>query len=251
MKMIEIKNLRKNFGDFPALKGISLSIPRGTLFSFLGPNGAGKTTTIKLLVGLLKPTSGEIHLNGVNALEEPDKIRQWLSYIPDEPYLYEKLTGREYLEFVANIYKVDSQYKKEVINRLIPLFRLEEKLDNLIEDYSHGMRQKLIITSTMIHKPRIILVDEPLVGLDPYSARIFKGLLKEFCREGGTVFLSTHTLSLVEELSNLIGIIKEGALIFLGTLQELKKDVQKESSLEELFLELTAETGEEPSTDLI
>lgn len=251
MNMIEIKNLTKNFGNFPALKGFSLSIPQGTLFSFLGPNGAGKTTTIKLLVGLLKPTSGEIYLNGVNALKEPDRIREWLSYMPDEPYLYEKLTGREYLEFVANIYKVDNKRKENIINRLIPLFHLEDKLDNLIEDYSHGMRQKLIITSTLIHKPKIILVDEPLVGLDPYSARIFKRLLREFCQEGGTVFLSTHTLTLVEELSDLIGIIKEGELIFFGALQKLKHTVKKESSLEELFLDLTAETGEETSSVLI
>lgn len=251
MNMIEVYNLTKNFGDFPAVKNLSLNIPQGTLFSFLGPNGAGKTTTIKLLVGLLNPSAGEIYLNGINALKEPERIREWLSYIPDEPYLYEKLTGLEYLEFVANIYKVEKQRKERIINRLIPLFHLEDKLNNLIEDYSHGMRQKLIITSTLLHKPKIILVDEPLVGLDPYSARVFKRLLREFCEEGGTVFLSTHTLSLVEELADLIGIIKEGELIFLGPLEKLKKTVKKESTLEELFLDLTAETGEKSSSVII
>lgn len=241
--MIKIEGLKKNFGDFEAVKGLTLEISKGCLFAFLGPNGAGKTTTIKILTGLLKPTDGTIKLNGLDSQTQREEIKKFVSYMPDEPYLYEKLTGREYLDFVANIYKIPLEKKQPVLDRLVPLFKMEDKLDKLIEDYSHGMRQKLIIIATFLHYPKIILVDEPLVGLDPYSSKIFKQLIREFCNDGGTIFLSTHTLSVAEELADRIGIIKEGQLSFIGTLKDLRNKVQSESSLEQLFLTLTMEEG--------
>ncbi len=242
--MIKVNNLKKKFGNFWALKGISFCVPKGNLFAFLGPNGAGKTTTIKILVGLLKPTEGEIIINGKDAIKNREDIKKYLAYMPDEPYLYEKLTGREFLDFVANIYQIPPDKKNKIIDKFIPIFKLEDKLNNLIEDYSHGMRQKLIITATFLKYPEIILIDEPLVGLDPYSARQFKKMLKKFCDNGGTVFLSTHTLSVAEELADIIGVIKEGEIIFLGSISDLKKQVKKDANLEDLFLILTKERDE-------
>ena len=239
--MIEIKNLTKKFGDVVAVRNLDLKVKKGELFVLLGPNGAGKTTTIKLITGLLRPTEGEIWVGGYSVEREYIMAKKIIGYIPDTPYLYEKLSAREFLNFIQDIYEVEERDKVE---ELLELFNLQDEADRLIEEYSHGMKQKVAIASALIHNPKVLIIDEPLVGLDPRSARLLKDILRENVRNGMTVFLSTHTLPLAEEVSHRIGIINESRLIAVGTLEELRKQAKICGNLEEVFLRLTEEENE-------
>ncbi|MBI5153598.1 ABC transporter ATP-binding protein [Candidatus Poribacteria bacterium] len=237
--MLEIRHLSKDYDGFDAVMDLNLSIPQGEFFCFLGPNGAGKTTTIKTVTGLLRPTQGSVSIDGRDIQQDPIEARRRIGYIPDTPYLYEKLSGREFLNFVADLYNVPADVRQEGLEKYFTHFGLIESADKLIENYSHGMRQKLCFSVALMHKPKLLVVDEPMVGLDPRSARTLKNLLREFCAGGGTIFLSTHLLSLAEELADRIGIITKGRLQFLGTTPELRRQLAREGNLEELFLQLT------------
>ena len=241
--MIEINNLRKQFGAKIAVDGLSLSVPRGQLFAFLGPNGAGKTTTIKMLVGLLRPDRGSVRLCGNDVQTEPLAAKANVSYIPDQPYLYDKLSGREFLEFIGRMYDLDASVRKARIRDLGDRLSLHTFLDDLSEGYSHGMKQRVVIAAALMHTPQVLVVDEPMVGLDPKTARIVKDLLRELAGNGAAIFMSTHTLSVADEVADRIGIIDHGRLVALGTLDELRARLGGSYGLEEMFLELTA--GEE------
>jgi len=238
--MLKLERLTKRYGDFTAVDGIDLVVPSGNIFGFLGPNGAGKTTTIRMIAGVLLPTSGRIIIGGDDLAENPERAKSRLGYIPDRPYLYEKLSGREFLRFVAGLWGADGKVTAERGQRLLDLFDLSHWQDELVETYSHGMRQKLLISSALIHQPEIIVVDEPMVGLDPKSARILKDLLRTYVANGGTVFLSSHTLEVVEVLCDGLAIIHEGRIIAQGNMGELRKQAQAgEAHLEEIFLKVT------------
>jgi len=237
---IVIEHLTKRFGEYQAVDDISLTVRPGEIFGFLGPNGAGKTTTIKMLAGLLKPDRGKIMIMGRDLALEPETCKQQTGYIPDRPYLYEKLTGEEFLEFIASLYRLPEGDFNRRVEEYLHLFDLSEWRHHLIESYSHGMRQKLIITSVFMLAPPLIVVDEPMIGLDPKSARIVKELFKKHARKGGAVFLSTHSLEIAEELCDRIGIILHGRLQSLGTMADLRRESQlEESGLEDVFLQLT------------
>lgn len=238
--MIVLDNVTKRFGSTVAVDHLSLTVSRSQIYGFLGPNGAGKSTTIRMLAGLLQPDSGNILLNQILLSEKPVDVKQLLGYIPDQPFLYERLTGREFLGFVARIYRLEPAAAARQINYYLKLFQLEAVADCLLQEYSHGMRQKIVMSSAFIHEPLIYLIDEPMVGLDPKSARIVKQILREQCQAGATVFLSTHTLDIAEELCDRIGIIHHGTLIASGTLDQLRHMAAAESSkLNDIFLRLT------------
>lgn len=241
--MIEIEHLVRRYGTRTAVNDLSLTVHPGEVLAFLGPNGAGKTTTIKTIVGLLLPTSGKIRVCDIDAVESPREASRHIGYVPDQPYLYEKLSGREFLEFTAEMYGLDKETAKANIEKNIAAFELTEFVGRLAEGYSHGMKQRVIFASAMVHDPRVLVVDEPMVGLDPRSMRIVKTLLRDKAAAGASVFLSTHTLSVAEEIADRIGIIYQGELQFLGTLQELRDLQQSDSNLEDLFLSLTSEAG--------
>lgn len=243
--MIEIDNVRKSYGSHEAVRGISLSIAPGELFAFLGPNGAGKTTTIKMLVGLLRPTAGSVAVCGHDVVTHPREANQHLGYVPDEPYLYDKLTGREFLQFIVDMFGLDPAEGRRRIQREIEHFELAKFIDELAETYSHGMKQRVVFASAMLHDPRVLVIDEPMVGLDPRSARLVKDLLRARASAGTTIFMSTHTLGVAEEIADRIGIVTGGKLRFVGTLSELRNErSQQHSNLEQLFLELTDPTDE-------
>ena len=240
--MIRIEELTKSYGDLTALDSLSLEVPEGEFFAFLGPNGAGKTTTIKLLTGLLRPTSGTAYICGHNIEREYIKAKSLISYIPDFPFLYDKLTGREFLDFVVRLYPGCGGPEQTALrDELLHQFGLETQQHHLIENYSHGMRQKVVFAAALLHKPRVMIIDEPMVGLDPHSARIVKDILKTRSKEGVTIFLSTHTLSVAEELADRIGIIDKGKLIAMGTVSELSESAGIKGKLEDVFLRLTEE----------
>ena len=242
--IIQIRNLTKVFGSTTAVNNLSLDVGHGEFFCFLGPNGAGKTTTIKILTGLLRPTSGAASIDGSDIITDPVSAKQAIGYIPDHPYLYEKLSGREFMRFIAGMYHLDGVATDHRIDELLDLFGILEYADQLTEDYSHGMRQKLIFSATFLHSPRVVIVDEPWVGLDPKSIRFLKDFLKSKTREGLSIFMSTHTLSIAEEIADRVGIIHRGKLIALGTVEEIKASNVR--NLEDVFLELTAEEPEIP-----
>ncbi len=242
MAIIDIRNLTKMFGSTRAVDDLSLEVAEGEFFCFLGPNGAGKTTTIKILTGLLRPTTGTALIGGYDITSNPVEAKRGIGYIPDHPYLYEKLSGREFMRFVAGMYNLDGDALGRRIDELMEQFGIIEYADQLTEDYSHGMRQKLIFSATFLHSPKIVIVDEPWVGLDPKSIRNVKDYLKSRTREGVSIFMSTHTLSIAEEIADRIGIIHKGRLIALGAVEEIKaSDIR---NLEDVFLELTAEEPE-------
>ena len=237
---IALENLTKRFADYKAVDDVSLTVETGEIFGFLGPNGAGKTTTIKMIAGLLKPDRGAIHIMGNDLARDPGTCKQVTGYIPDRPYLYEKLTGYEFLQFIASLYNLAPEKFHAKVPHYLDLFDLSEWRYNLIESYSHGMRQKLIITSAFMLEPPLIIVDEPMVGLDPKSAKIVKELFKKYARDGGCVFLSTHSLEIAEELCDRIAIILQGRIRTLGDLAELRREARLgDSGLEDVFLELT------------
>ena len=241
--MIEIDNLTKKYGEKTAVEDLTLKIARGECFAFLGPNGAGKTTTIKVMAGLLQPSSGTVRLCGHDIIDESVAAKDKLAYVPDQPYLYEKLSGREFLRFVADMYGIGREALDRHIERYTETFALAEYLDDLCEAYSHGMKQRVVLTAALLHDPEVLVVDEPMVGLDPRGARLVKDLFRERAGAGFTVFLSTHSLAIAEEVADRIGVINRGHLIALGTLEELHERWGGEGGLEAMFLRIT-ETGE-------
>lgn len=239
MNAISCRGLRKSFGNFEVLRGIDLEVEPGELFGFLGPNGAGKTTTIRVLAGLLLPSAGSVHVAGFDVVREPREVKRRVGYVPDRAFLYPKLTAREFLEFVGHLYEREPRDVERVSGPLLERFDLTAWTDELIESYSHGMRQKLALTAAMIHEPEILVIDEPMVGLDPKSARVMKTLLAEIVGAGRTVFLSTHTLEIAEQLCSRVAIVHKGLVTALGTLEELRIQAMTEGSLEAVFLRLT------------
>jgi len=248
-EMIELKGIVKRYGTFTAVSGLDLTVSRGEIFGFLGPNGAGKTTTIRMIAGVLEPTAGSILIGGYDLEATPARAKARIGYIPDRPYLYEKLSGAEFLRFVAGLWGKDGTDSEERADGLLEIFNLQDWKDELIESYSHGMRQKLLITSALIHQPELIVVDEPMVGLDPRSARILKDLFRVFVERGGTVFLSSHTLEVVEAVCDRIAILRDGAIIAQGTMDDLRTQADAGGAhLEEIFLKVT---GDEEMAEVV
>jgi ABC-2 type transport system ATP-binding protein len=240
--MISISHLSKSYnkGNVKAVDDLSLEIPSGEIFGFLGPNGAGKTTTIKLLVGLMNPDAGQILLDGMDIQKDPIAAKMHIGYVPDNPDMFERLTGTEYLNFMADVYGVPTAERKERTQHFLALLDMAGAAGDLIKSYSHGMRQKIVLIGTLLHDPSLWILDEPLVGLDPKSAHQLKELMRKHCDEGKTVFFSTHVLEVAEKLCDRIGIINRGRLIAIGTMDELRQGDRAES-LESIFLELTEE----------
>jgi len=250
--MIRLTNLTKRYGGFTAVGGIDLVVPRGELFGFLGPNGAGKTTTLRMIAGILRPTSGTVYIGDVDIVAEPMKAKSRLGFVPDRPFIYEKLTGAEFLRFVAGLYGQEGARIEHRARELLALFDLEEWRDELVESYSHGMRQKLIISSAFVHRPEVIVVDEPMVGLDPKAARILKDLFREYTRRGHTIMMSTHTLEVAEAMCDRIGIIQGGKIRACGTMDDLRASAESgESGLEQIFLRLTGENAARALVDVL
>lgn len=238
--MIRLEKLTKTYGRFVAVDHIDLHVPRGALFGFLGPNGAGKTTTLRMIAGILRPTEGRIWLGDVDLLADPMRAKAQLGFIPDRPFVYDKLTGAEFLRFVAGLYGQDGKQIERRMDELLELFELSVWKDELVESYSHGMRQKLIISSALIHRPECIVVDEPMVGLDPKGARLLKDIFRAFVDRGGTVLMSTHTLEVAQAMCDRVAIIQQGKIVAEGTIDDLRRQTATgDVSLEELFLKLT------------
>ncbi len=249
--MIKLTKLTKRYGDFTAVNAIDLTVPPGELFGFLGPNGAGKTTTLRLIAGILQPTSGSVHIGGVDLHVDPRKAKAKLGFIPDRPFIYEKLTGSEFLRFVAGLYGQDGTQIEHRGRELMALFDLEEWRDELVESYSHGMRQKLIIASAFIHRPEVIVVDEPHVGLDPKSMKILRELFREYVNRGHTIMMSTHTLEVAETMCDRIGIIAGGVIAACGTMSDLRAGAAEGGSLEQIFLKMTGENAARELVDVL
>lgn len=238
--MIEIKNVSKEYKKgIKAIEKINLKINNGEIFGFLGANGAGKTTTIKMITGILNIDEGEILIDGKNIEKNPVEAKKQFGYVPDNPEIFLKLKGIEYLNFMADIYEVNEKERKEKIERLSKIFEINEVLNNKIESYSHGMKQKIIIIGALLHSPNNLILDEPMTGLDPKSSFELKKIMRENTEAGKTVFFSTHILDVAEKLCDKIGIINKGKLIFAGTLDEMRKELKENKSLEELFMEIT------------
>jgi len=239
--MIEIRNVSKSYnkGTVRAVDGLDLTVNPGEIFGFLGPNGAGKTTTIKLIVGLLRPDSGTILVNGVDNQIDPFRCKAMTTYVPDNPDVYERLTGMEYLNFIGDVYGVAGAQRLERISRWAEIFEIAVNLGNPIQSYSHGMRQKIVLMAALLPEPEVIVLDEPLVGLDPRAAHELKQAMHDHCRRGGTLFFSTHIMEVAEKLCDRIGIIHHGKLVASGTMPELKANAGSDQSLENIFLEAT------------
>jgi ABC-2 type transport system ATP-binding protein len=238
--VLSINGLTKRFDGFTAVDGLTLEVRAGELFGFLGPNGAGKTTTIKMMCGLLRPTSGTVLVGGFDLAREPLRAKALLGLVPDDPVLYKKLTGREYVRFVGELYSVAAAGLEKRIDHLLELLDLTEQADNLIETYSHGMKQKAALMAALVHDPKLVILDEPTVGLDPRSARTVKDVLRALCTMGKTVFMSTHILEIAERVCDRVGIINKGKLAAVGTIADLKsRSGEGGASLEDIFLELT------------
>jgi ABC-2 type transport system ATP-binding protein len=239
--MLNIKGISKAYqkGKVKAVDDLNLEVRPGEIFGFLGPNGAGKTTTIKMVVGLLRPDSGTITVNGHDVVKAPLSAKADIGFVPDNPDLYDKLTGIEYVNFIADVYSVDSKTRQQRLARLLEMFDLQSAIGDLVGSFSHGMKQKLALTAALIHEPPLLILDEPMVGLDPRSAHLFKELMNEHCQQGKTVFFSTHILDVAERLCHRVGIIKKGQLIACGTIDELRQSSAHTSTLESIFLGLT------------
>jgi ABC-2 type transport system ATP-binding protein len=239
-QLISTRDLSRSFGDVLAVRELTLDVPKGELFCFLGPNGAGKTTTMKMLTGLLRPSSGTAVIDGIDVQKHPVAAKSRIGYIPDMPYLYERLTTTEFFKFTGALYGIDPERVEFERHESFELFGLTDHKSSLVKDLSHGLKQRLIYASTFLHEPKVLFIDEPLIGLDPYTIRLIKDLLREHTRRGMTIFLTTHILALAEDIADRIGIIMNGRLIALGTLDEL---LQKNSgqTLEDMFLVLTGQ----------
>jgi ABC-2 type transport system ATP-binding protein len=242
---IRAQGLTKRFGKFSAVSDVSFEVGAGEVFGFLGPNGAGKTTTIRMLTGLVRPSSGSAVVAGYDVAAEPREVKRRVGYLAETPYLYGKLSGREFLAFMGGLYEVPPALARSRAERLLSLFELADKADDLAESYSHGMRQKLALAGAMLHEPPVLFLDEPTSGLDPRSARLVKDLLVALVERGHTVFLSTHVLEIAEHLCHRVGIIDRGQVVATGTLDELRHQAHVEAySLEDIFLQLTGGSEE-------
>ena len=242
--MIRLDKLTKRYGDHVAVDGLSLDVGAGELFGFLGPNGAGKTTTIKMIAGLLRATTGRIELAGYDLEREPENAKAALGFIPDRPFLYEKLSAAEFLRFIGGIYGIDGQEITRRIDEHLELVELTHVKTDLVESFSHGMKQRLVMAASLIHNPKVLVIDEPMVGLDPKGARMIKTVFRERCRSGTTIFMSTHTLEVAQEMCDRIGIIMRGKLIALGSMKELQEEASSaRPELEPIFLKLTGGLG--------
>ena len=238
--MIELKDLTKTYGAYTAVQRLSLSIGRGEIFGFIGPNGAGKTTTIKMMGGVMAPTEGTITIAGIDMQAEPRKAKRKVGFIPDRPFLYEKLTGLEFMQFTADIYGVPEELFPDKAAAILALFSLADWSNELIESYSHGMKQRLIMAAALLHDPEVLIVDEPMVGLDPLAIIMVKNLFKRLASQGVTIFMSTHTLKVAEDICDRIGVITRGRLIASGTAADLRREANVSSAdLEQVFLNLT------------
>lgn len=240
--IIEIQGLTKKYGDLVALNDLTLNIEEGEVFGFIGPNGAGKTTTIRMMGGIIEPTDGKILIGGIDMSRDPVGAKKIIGFVPDRPFLYEKLTGMEFLKFIADLYRVDLRVFSRRAPELLERFALWQWKDEIVEAYSHGMKQRLIIAAALLHDPRVMVIDEPMVGLDPEAVRMVRDILKGLARQNVTVFVSTHTLSLAEDLCDRIGVIHKGTLLAQGTVAELNLAAKTgEARLEEVFLTLVRE----------
>ncbi len=238
--MLEIKDLTKSFGSFKAVDNISLTTTTGDLYGFLGPNGAGKTTTIKIITGLYSPTSGSVEVDGFDITKDHIEVKKRIGFVPDQPFLYEKLTGKEFLFFSGGLYKTPKNKLKIKVDELINKLNIGEWINKRTEEYSQGMRQRITIASALLHEPKLIIVDEPMVGLDPQSSHIIKKLFKELTNNGTVIFMSTHSLNVVEEICNKVAIIHKGKIIFndnIDQLYEIRKDMDR--NIEQIFIQLT------------
>lgn len=243
---IRLIDLTKAYGKNEAVHRLNIEVAKGELFGFLGPNGAGKTTTIKMMTGLLEPTNGRVEIGGINMWESPLEAKKRIAYVPDQPNLYPKLTGWDYLEFIASVFRIPNNEFQRRADELLRVFSLTERADELIESYSHGMKQKIAISGALVHNPDVLFLDEPTVGLDPKSARSLKNLLRELCDNGMTAFISTHILEIAEQMCDRAGIILDGNIIAMGTMDELRNRAgNKEQSLEDIFLELTGDENQQ------
>lgn len=240
--LIQTQDLVKRFGEKIAVDQVTFQVAAGEVFGFLGPNGAGKTTTIKMIVGLLRPTSGSIEVAGFDLQEQPLRAKAVCGYLPDTPNLYPKLSARELLRFVGDLYEINQEQVERRSQELLRLFELTDAADDPIDTYSHGMQQKTALASALLHDPQVLVMDEPTVGLDPRSARLIKDILRQLAERGAAIFLSTHILEIAERMCDRIGIINEGQLIAVGTMEELRAIGKGETSLEDIFLNLTGGT---------
>lgn len=240
--MIEVHNLKKSYGRVKALDGVSFTLAPGEIFGFIGPNGAGKTTTIRIMGGILSPTEGTVRIDGIDMAKDPQQAKMKIGFIPDRPFIYEKLTGLEFLKFSSDLYGVKEDAFLTKAENLLKMFSLFDWAEGLIDSYSHGMKQRLIIAAALLHDPSVIIVDEPMVGLDPTGIRMVKDLLREKAREGAAVFMSTHSLGVAEDICDRIGVIHRGVLIATGTTSDLKRAAGvEEADLEAVFMRLTEE----------
>jgi len=239
--MLRLAGLQKRYGDHQALKDLSLEIPSGTVFGFLGPNGAGKTTTMRIIAGLIQASKGTVYIDGIDTTQDPIKAKSKVGYIPDRPYLYDRLTGNETMDFVAELFGIPKDIARPRSLNLLERFDISHVRENLTETYSHGMKQRLALAAALLHSPKLLLVDEPMVGLDPKGAKLVKAVMREEAAAGNTVFLSTHSLAVAEEVCDQIGILQLGKLIALGSKAELQSKAGIDSNLEEVFLKLTAD----------
>jgi len=240
--VITLEKVTKRYGELTAVDSLNLDVQEGEIFGFLGPNGAGKTTTIRMMMGILKPTAGRIVLGGYDVGRSPEKAKAISGFIPDRPFLYEKLSGSEFLHFVGQLHHVATEQRQRQIEQLMDYFELIPWQDELVESYSHGMKQRLALCAALIHEPRVLVVDEPMVGMDPRGARTLKDLFRSLAEKGVTVFLSTHSISVAEEVCHRIGIIQKGRLITCGSMAELHQQANtREGNLESVFLQLTRE----------
>jgi ABC-2 type transport system ATP-binding protein len=238
--LIRANQLTKNYGSVPVVKGLNLEVKGGEIFGFLGPNGSGKTTTIKMLTGLLEPSEGEAFICGYDIARQSTQAKALMAYVPDQPKLYSKLSAREFLKLIAALYRIPNEVVKPRTEQLLEMFGLEERADDLLEGYSHGMRQKVVLAAALIHQPKVILLDEPTVGLDPASARLLKDILQELAHQGAAVFVSTHILEIAERMCHRVAILQNGTLIAQGSPEELRQSIGHDGgSLEDIFLELT------------
>lgn len=240
--MLTIEHVTKSYakGNVKAVDDLSLTVKDGEIFGFIGPNGAGKTTTIRMITGILRPDTGSVTVNGFDVVKNPVEAKKTIGFVPDDQVVYDRLSGMEYLHFLADIYGVPAQVRKERIEKYLAMFEMEKAAGDKLNSYSHGMRQKIILTGALLSSPALWLLDEPLTGLDPRAAHLLKEEMREHCNRGNTVFFSTHVLDVAERLCDRVGIINKGRLVAVGTMEELRGG-EKKDSLEDIFLELTGE----------